>query len=259
MSGHSHGVASLGLHIPGDTVLHRLPAHAKLVASVAFVLLVVSTPGHVWWAWILYGLTVAVLAGVAGLGARQLRRALVIETPFLLFALLLPVVTPGERVDVLGLSLSTAGLAGAWNLLAKATIGVVVSFSLAATTAPRELLTGLERLRMPALVVQIMSFMVRYVDVVDGEMRRMHVARVSRGFISRDVRQWGVVARSAGAMFIRSYERGERVHLAMLSRGYTGQMPVLGTSAATPRQWLAAAALPVTGAIVCTAAWTLGA
>ena len=33
------------------------------------------------------------------------------------------------------------------------------------------------------------------------------------------------LARSAGALFIRSFERGERVHLAMLSRGYTGRMP----------------------------------
>lgn len=259
MSGRHGGGASLGLHVAGDTVLHRLPAHVKLVATVSFVLLVVTTPGEVWWAFAVYAGTVAVLARVAGLGPRSLRRAALVEMPFVLFALLLPLVAPGEQISVLGVSLSVAGLADAWNLLAKATLGVLVSFCLAATTEPRELLTGLERLRMPALVVQIMSFMVRYLDVIDGEVRRMHVARLSRGFTPRDVRQWGVVARSAGAMFIRSYERGERVHLAMVSRGYTGQMPALGSQAATSRQWLVAAALPMTGALVCSAAWTLGA
>lgn len=259
MSGRHGGTASLGLHVAGDTVLHRLPAHVKLVAAVSFVLLVVTTPGHVWWAWAIYAVTVGSLARAAGLGLVSLRRAALVELPFVLFALLLPVMAPGERVGVLGVSLSVAGLAGAWNLLAKATIGVLVSFSLAATTAPRELLTGLERLRMPALIVQIMAFMVRYLDVVDGEMRRMHVARLSRGFTHGDVRQWGVVARSAGALFIRSYERGERVHLAMLSRGYTGTMPTLGVQAGTAPQWLAAAALPIAGVVVCTAAWTLGA
>jgi cobalt/nickel transport system permease protein len=86
----------------------------------------------------------------------------------------------------------------------------------------------------------------------------MHVARLSRGFVARDIRSWGVLARSAGALFIRSYERGERVHLAMLSRGYTGQLPLLAQPA-TGRQWLAAAVLPATSAAVCTAAWTLGA
>ena len=55
----------------------------------------------------------------------------------------------------------------------------------------------------------------------------MRIARESRGFDARDVRHWPVLARSAGALFIRSYERGERVHLAMLSRGYTGTMPRL--------------------------------
>ena len=70
-----------------------------------------------------------------------------------------------------------------------------------------------------------MGFMIRYLDVVTDELRRMQVARESRGFSARDPRHWPVLARSLGALFIRSYERGERVHLAMLSRGYTGKMP----------------------------------
>jgi cobalt/nickel transport system permease protein len=70
-----------------------------------------------------------------------------------------------------------------------------------------------------------MGFMVRFLEVVTTEMRRMRIARESRGFTARNPRHWPVLARSAGALFIRSYERGERVHLAMLSRGYTGKLP----------------------------------
>ena len=73
---------------------------------------------------------------------------------------------------------------------------------------------------MPDLLVQIMGFMVRYLEVVTGELQRMRVARASRGFDARNPRHWPVLARSAGALFIRSYERGERVHLAMISRGH---------------------------------------
>jgi cobalt/nickel transport system permease protein len=102
---------------------------------------------------------------------------------------------------------------------------VLASLTLAATTEPRDLLAGLERLGMPHPLVQIMGFMIRYLDVVTDEMRRMRIARESRGFSARNARHWPVLARSAGALFIRSYERGERVHLAMLSRGYTGRMP----------------------------------
>ena len=118
------------------------------------------------------------------------------------------------------------GCWAAWNILAKATLGVVASILLAATTEPRALLIGVERLRLPRLLVQIMSHAPLH-GRDPGEMRRMRVARESRGFEARDVRHIPVIAQSAGALFIRSYERGERVHLAMLSRGYTGWMPVI--------------------------------
>ena len=94
---------------------------------------------------------------------------------------------------------------------------MLASLVLAATTEPRDLLAGLERLRVPALLVQIMTFMVRYLEVIAGELRadadRPRVARL-RGPASV---AWPVLAPAAGALFIRSYERGERVHLAMLS------------------------------------------
>src|SRR4028118_968418 len=156
---HHRGDAPSAGHAPprsGSLALHLLPAHVKLVTALCFVLLVVLTPGHVWWAWAIYAGAVAVLTRAAGLSLVSLRRAAVVELPFLLFALMLPLVVPGEQVEVLGVSLSVAGLAGAWNLLAKATVGVLVSFSLAATTTPRDLLAGLQRLRMPSLLVQIM-------------------------------------------------------------------------------------------------------
>jgi cobalt/nickel transport system permease protein len=62
-----------------------------------------------------------------------------------------------------------------------------------------------------------MGFMVRYVEVVGGELRRMSIARPPAGS-TRSPRHWPVLARALGALFVRSYERGERVHLAMLSR-----------------------------------------
>jgi cobalt/nickel transport system permease protein len=52
------------------------------------------------------------------------------------------------------------------------------------------------------------------------------------------------VATAAGALFIRSYERGERVHAAMLSRGYTGVMPQIDEHRATACEWVVAAAVP---------------
>jgi cobalt/nickel transport system permease protein len=251
-SGHSDR-----LYVPGGSVVHRLPPHCKLVAVLAFVLIVVSTPRDQFWAFGLYAVVLAGVATVARVPAGVIVRRMVVELPFVGFAVLLPFVSPGEQVQFLGLTVSESGLLGAWNVLAKGTLGVVASILLAATTEPRTLLLGLERLHLPALMVAIMSFMLRYADVIGGEMQRMRIARESRGFQGRDIRQLHVVAQSAGALFIRSYERGERVHLAMLSRGYAGSMPTIVDVPADRRQWLTATALPLAALAIALTAWSM--
>jgi cobalt/nickel transport system permease protein len=227
-AGHGHK-----LHYHGHSPVHRLAAHVKVVVLLTFMLLVVATPTDWYPAYAGYlALLVGVIA-VSGVPPTYLLPRMVVEVPFVVFALLMPFVATGPETEVLGVSVSESGLLSAWALLVKGTLGVLASLTLAATTEPRDLLAGLERLRVPSLLVQIMGFMIRYLDVVSDEMRRMKVARESRGFTARNVRHWPVLARSSGALFIRSYERGERVHLAMLSRGYTGTLP--STRASTGR------------------------
>jgi cobalt/nickel transport system permease protein len=251
-AGHAHR-----LYRHADSPVHALPPHTKLAATLAFVVVVVSTPREAMWAFALYAVLLAVVARQARVPAGVLLRRLLIEIPFVAFAVLMPFVAEGERVDVLGLSLSVDGLWGAWNVLAKGTLGVAASVLLASTTGLRELLLGLQRLKLPPLLVQIASFMIRYGDVITDEMRRMRIARESRGFEASGVRHWGVLAKSAGALFIRSYERGERVHLAMVSRGYAGSMPVIDEVTASRAQWSYALALPFAALAVCLLGWTL--
>ncbi|GGO88470.1 cobalt ECF transporter T component CbiQ [Wenjunlia tyrosinilytica] len=239
----------------GHSPVHRLPPHCKLAATFAFVLVVVATPREAYGAFAGYAALLVAVAAVARVPFGFLLRRLLIEIPFVLFAFLLPFFANGERTEVLGVSLSVPGLLGAWNILAKGTLGVAASVLLASTTELRELLLGLQRLRMPPLLVQIASFMIRYADVITAEMGRMRIARESRGFTARGVRQWGVLAKSAGALFIRSYERGERVHLAMVSRGYAGTMPVIDEVTATRAQWATAVALPAAALAVCLMGW----
>ena len=117
----------------------------------------------------------------------------------------------------------------------------------------RDLLLGLQRLRGPAMVTTIATLMLRYVDVIAAEARRMRLARISRGHDPRFLWQIGATARGVGALFVRSYERGERVHLAMLARGCSGAMPLRSDVPASTRTWLRAlvpAAVAVTGAAV---------
>jgi len=153
--------------------------------------------------------------------------------------------------------LAVGGLWAAWNIVVKGTLGVAASAIVAATTPVAELLGGLERLRLPRALTTIAGFMIRYADVIADEVRRMRIARISRGHDPRWIWQARAVASSAGTLFIRSYERGERVYLAMVSRGYAGSMPVLQDLAATRAQWLAAMSVPATAALVAATAWGL--
>lgn len=244
-------------YVARDSPVHRLPPECKLLAAVAFVLVVVSTP-HRWWpAYLGHAVLLAGVAVLARVPLRTVARRTVVEAPFVLFAVLLPVVAHGPRIDVLGVSLSSSGLVSGSTILAKATLGVVTSILLVASTEQRALLAGLERLRLPPRLVQIASFMLRYAEVITSEMQRMKVARESRCFRARSLGAWRPLAHAAGALFVRCYERGERVHLAMLARGYTGTMPSSAGAAAGPRSWALVAALPIAAAAVLTGVGTV--
>ena len=221
-AGHGHR-----LHYHGHSVVHRAPAHVKLVLLVSFMLVVVATPREWYLAFVGYLLVLLAVIWVSGVPYRYLAKRMLIETPFVLFAVLVPFIADGPRTEVLGMSVSEPGLVAAWGLIVKGSLGVLASLTLAATTDPQDVLVGLRRLRMPDLIVQIMGFMLRYLDVVTAELGRMTTSMKSRGSDPRSPRHWPVLARSLGALFIRSYERGERVHLAMLARGYDGTLPHL--------------------------------
>jgi len=195
------------------------------------------------------------VAAVARIRPMWLLSRSLIEVPFVVLALALPFVGTGERVDWYGMSLSIDGLLGAWNILAKGTLGVLSSLLLAATTNSRDLLAGLDRLRCPQLITQIAAFMLRYLEVIGAEARRMRIAQLSRGYDPRFLWQVKAYASGLGALFLRAFERGERVYLAMVSRGYAGRMPLsIGSRAASVREWVAGAVVPLLAAGVATLA-----
>ena len=252
-AGHAHP-----LYLPGTSALHRALPQCKIAATLLFVLAVVATPREAFWAFGLYALGLAGVAAVGRVPAAFLARRLVLELPFLLFAVFLPFVGQGERVEVLGVPMAVGGLWGAWNIVAKGTLGVAASAILAATTPVAELLRGLERLRLPKPLVTIAGFMVRYADVIADEVRRMRIARISRGHDPRWIWQARAVAASAGTLFIRSYERGERVlpgdgvaRLRRLDADCSRTWPRPGPSGWPPL------CLPAAAALVAATAWVV--
>lgn len=252
-AGHAHA-----LYVHEHSVVHRLPAEVKLVATFLFVLGVALTPRYALWAFALDAAAVVTVGRLARVRASFVLARMSVIVPFVLAGLLVPFVAGGEHVDVLGIALSREGLWGTVNVVAKASIGAATSILLAATTEVPRLLRGLERLRVPPVLTQIATMMVRYLEVIAGEVTRTRTAMTARGHDPRWLWQSRALASASGSLFVRSYERGERVHAAMLARGYTGTMPRLDAAVPARRDWWAAAGLPaisLTAAAV--AAWTL--
>ena len=224
---------------------HLLPSHLKILAVLAFISVSVSTPITRWPAFIAFFLLLVATAYASKIPLLLLFKRALIEIPFIFFAILMPFFGTGEKFEIAGIELYREGLLAGTSIVVKGTLGVLAAVILSTTTTAREILRGLERLKLPAVMVQIASFMLRYINVISDEMERMKVARESRGFIATGIKHWKVIATSAAALFIRSYERGERVHLAMLSRGFDGNLPTLVTDTVTKQHWISALSIPV--------------
>ena len=242
------------LLVHGHSPLHALAPEVKIAAVLAFVAGVALTPRRAVWVFAVDAVVVITMLAVVGYRPRQLVSRMTVIVPFLVFAAMVPFVAGGEQVGVGGLELSREGLWAAWNTAAKTLLGFGASLVLAGTTPVPELIRGLDRLRVPATVVSIVSFMFRYLDLVVEELGRLRVAVTARGHDPRWLWQARPMASAAGALFVRSYERGERVHGAMLARGFAGRMPSLDQRPATKREWAVASIAPAVSVTAATIA-----
>jgi cobalt/nickel transport system permease protein len=212
---------------PGSRI-HRLDPRAKIAGLAGVTLVGVSTPLHAWPAFAACALVLTVIASAARVGPGVVWSRVRVILPLVVFvAAFVPLVRGGTTVQAGPLALSEAGLATFALVTAKAAIGAVSAVLLSATTSFPDVLHGLERLRAPRLLIVIAGFMYRYVFVIADEARRMRAALVARAYRPRHLGHAAALGRMVTALFLRTYERGERVYVAMLARGYAGTMPRL--------------------------------
>jgi cobalt/nickel transport system permease protein len=198
----SRGLDAAG--VVGDSPIHRLDPRTKLLGFAAITVVAVSAGA--WPAFAACGLALALIAALARIPPATLaRRTSVVLVPVLLVALFTP----------------AAGV--------KALVGAGSAVLLGATTSFPDVLHALERLRCPRVLILIAAFMYRYLFVIVGEAGRMRAALRARGYAPRHALQVAALGRVVTALFLRAYERGERVHLAMLARGFEQRMPRLHT------------------------------
>lgn len=213
------------------SLIHRLDPRTKIITTLAFVLAVVLTPPLRWEAFAAY----FVVIGSAILLSRVpplyvIKRSLII-VPFVLFiGVFIPFLKPGDiggSYNVWIWTVSYSGLLVLWNVTIKAWLSMLGLILLSATTRFDGLLKGLEQLRMPRVMVMILSFMYRYIFVLVDEVERMKQARDSRNFGGKRLWQLKTIGSMVGTLFLRSYERAERVYQAMVARGFDGETRTL--------------------------------
>ena len=221
--------------------LSFLDPRTKLIAVFAALLICVSTPAPRYAAFVGY-FTVLVAAFVlSGVSAHVLARRLLAVLPMVLlcaaFIPFLPhdAVGGGYSIGLGGLHVSRSGLLVLWNITAKAALGVGLITLLTETTPFPFLLRGLEQLRCPRIALLLLGFCHRFLFILRDEAFRMKRAGDARGFQGRWLWHAPVIGRMIGALFLRGYERRERVYLAMAARGFNGAMPAAETSPALAR------------------------
>jgi cobalt/nickel transport system permease protein len=230
---------------------------AKLVAALGMVVSIAITPREAIWAFASYALLIGAIATISRVRLGFIAVRLLAIAPFILFAFLIPFVATGETIEIGFVDVSVSGLWGAWNVLIKAVLGASVSILLTASTEVADIIRGLAVLHVPTLFISIAMFMIRYLELISDELGRMRIAMTSRGYDPRWISQVRPIATSAGALFVRSYERGERIHSAMVARGFTGEMPMFERPTVASPHWLAVFVVVVTFAVIATVALVL--
>ena len=225
--------------------VHDLDPRVKVVCAGVLVLAAVLTPPA---RPLEFALLVALLASIALLSRLPLAPLALRSALVLPIAGSIALIAPAQAAFTGG-SVS-AGWIVAWTIVSKAWFSASVMLLVAATTPPARLFTGLRALRIPDIFLTMLTFLYRYADALGDQLRSMRRAVASRGSGVRGRRLVALYGNLAGTMFVRAYERGERIHASMLSRGYDGSLPTGERLSATPEDGLALALVVLAAAAI---------
>ncbi|MBM3242808.1 cobalt ECF transporter T component CbiQ [Candidatus Poribacteria bacterium] len=211
---------------------HTLDPRIKLCAAVMMVVAIVLTPHDRFLEYALFALMLVSLLFISRLPiSAVLKRSLLIIPFVLVVAIFLPFFKSGailwEKHFLIHLKITQEGIASFVNILIKSYLSITTLILLALTTPFHQILKGLSMLRVPRLIIVILAFMYRYIFLLLEEASRMLKARESRNFGLSFWASTVNLANLIGVLFIRTYERGERVYAAMLSRGFDGTVVTL--------------------------------
>lgn len=216
-----------------NSVLHRLDPRTKIIVFLLFVLFIVLTPPEHFFQFLLYGLLLLSLTLLSKIPLLYVAKKSLVIIPFvILVSLFIPFIKEGGiaggySLGSITLKLTRPGITIFWNICIKAFLSIICMIMLSSTTGFPYLLKGLEKLRSPSIIIMVFSFMYRYLFMAADELMRMKQAKDSRTIRPKRLFELKTLANLIGNLFVRSYDRGERIYLAMRSRGFNGRIKTL--------------------------------
>lgn len=213
-------------HAGIDSPIHRWDPRAKIASILVLIFSVVM----------LESISVALLGLVLSIAvllasrlplrdvARRARWPVIFILPIFF---ILPFTGGGERtVAVSTVDLSLDGIFLGALILTRGVAAVILAYPLFATSPFNITVQAMRGLRVPEVAAQIFLFTYRYLFLLSEEMRSIEKSLASKSFAKKtDLRTARVVGTALGMLFVRSYERSERIYRAMVSRGYDGALP----------------------------------
>jgi cobalt/nickel transport system permease protein len=220
----------------GHSPLHSLDARIKVVITILFILSNALLPDG---AWIAFGLAWAMVLlanQISGLGIGFTLRRSFVAFPFALAAITVLFSMHGSplvsfRFLMQDLTISDTGVLRFVSIVIRSWLSVQMTILLVAVTEFPKVIHALGHLRVPTILTVIISFLYRYLFVLTDEVMRLMRAREARSAAEAGRKGGGsvvwrarIAGNMAGQLFLRSYERSDRVYNAMLSRGYKGEL-----------------------------------
>ena len=236
---------------PGDSPVHRLDPRIKFILAIGFILTTTLTPAGAWPVFILLLSVIFAVEILSGLGIPYVLKRSLLSLPFVLAAVPILFTLEGKPLFsfhflFFSLTLYQPGLVRFLSIALKAWISVQAAVVLAATTEFPHLLLAIRAVRIPRLLVAIFGMMWRYLFVLVDEAMRMNRARTARsGHLDDPSLKPGgrlpwrarVTGGMVGSLFIRSFERSDRIYTAMLSRGYDGEIRSFPLPKISQKSW----------------------
>jgi len=214
-----------------DSLVHRLDSRVKFIVVLVFTVLVISLPRTSVSILACYAVGPFAILVLAGIPLRFVFKHILLVSPFvLILALSCPLYDKSPVSVAFGPFLwnTSVGWMRCFTILGKFTVTMLALIALVSTTRFNDLLTGLQRLGLPRLLVIQLGFLYRYIFVLIDRAHRILRARAGRRLRRLKFRaELKIAASMLGSLFIRSIDAAEHINIAMQARGFDGNWRTL--------------------------------